>query len=351
MDAGLSPNFLHVQNNRNRHGNRGYPCQLKLNYMKKLYSILLFSVVTLPCMSQINSLRYNNGDSSTLAFSNLNIWPIYYYYGFDYSSINENDVSVNDLYFKLDSLIKLRDELRIQYQIDSISGLYNYINRDRENTNYFAWYLSLGLVFSDFKELNNRLQDDNIDALNSVSANAIWILGFSWKRKRLIQSAYLELSLPNSVEKNDLKLLANGVSLANYDLGWAIIDNRRIHLYPYAGLFWKSSLIRMENKINSGGQAINDAPSFSDVLNSSDAFAQEYNFTYRKNEIGLNLGVELDYHIKYNDGKGGGLAIGIKFGLNNPIIQTGWRLDKKPVSDIPDFYFKRYYTSLVFKVL
>lgn len=263
----------------------------------------------------------------------------------DFSKIKKEDIDRDTLLKELTLVVNQIDSSGLISLFDSLSQLYIFAHRD--DRTYSSWYLSAGPAFNNYGNLNQELKVASLPVLKEVALNFIYFLGYSGKKGRTLHDFYLGLSFPNKIQSDDIELKVNGLNFLNYDFGYSILDTRLINLHTLSGLYWQHTFINYT--------FINPNPASNSVDNYSDLFGNIYNhkteidMEIRKNEIGLNLGLELDYHIKYSNNNNG-IIIGAKAGMTFPFYKTDWKIDKRSYEQLPDIQFRQWYINLVFKL-
>lgn len=315
---------------------------------QNLILIGLFFLFSHSSFSQINKNRKVVEDNMESKFDSLR-WKSYFINGSDFSDIDESAININDLYFRLDSLLRLRDKLKIQQQIDSINYLYYYVSRDKVNRNYGGVVWSVGPVFSDYKGINELFEENNINTLNHTAFQFTYCAGLSIKRNKLFHTAFLNVGLPSKTE-TDLATVSIWGAMFNYDLGVAVVDKTRFHIFPFAGVFYKPTFLTIKQKVISANN-ISNSNDFIDKINNLQLYSEKDEFSFTKNEIGSNFGVEFDYHLTHHEGLKNGLVLGLRCGINTPWVESAWRINNEKVSNFPDIYFNKYFINLIVKLV
>ncbi|MCC6372508.1 MAG: hypothetical protein IT236_16005, partial [Bacteroidia bacterium] len=153
--------------------------------------------------------------------------------------------------------------------------------------------------------------------------------------------------IARTVSKGDISITYNYKSPINYNLGYCIIDEKRVQLFPYTGLQYQTSSFDLVNN----SEQLFDLKNykFDTLIKATSANKRGVEYNLKKRELILNYGLELDFHLIYSKRRTG-FIIGLRGGGGLPLLSTGWALDGGRYSQFNDLKIKDYYFDVVLRV-
>jgi len=193
---------------------------------------------------------------------------------------------------------------------------------------------SVGISFQKFDHLNSRIS--NFPQYKQLKDQAAIItLGSLNQYKGFVSG--MDLSLGSSMSGHRGKKSSSiNFAGASLDFGYDVLPNKRILLYPFAGLEWEFYRAKYF-KDNSGTD-------FDDVAGSSAIQNSIRPFFLNNNWFGWRVG--LGVVVKAPNGKD---AVGIKAGFTRSFTDRGWKSENnQTLGNSPSDYLQRGFVSLVF---
>jgi hypothetical protein len=137
------------------------------------------------------------------------------------------------------------------------------------------------------------------------------------------------------------------MSPLNYNIGYCVVDKKRLQIFPYAGLLYQSAELDF---VNTAVQPFDiGAGSYDSLIKAAAVNKKGAEYKFKKREIVLNYGIELDLHLVYSKRKTGFL-IGFRAGGGLPLLSTGWMLDGSRYSQLNSTKIRDYYYDIVLRV-
>lgn len=188
-----------------------------------------------------------------------------------------------------------------------------------KHNNYSSWGLFLNYNNAKLNDLNTSINNSGFSSFNNFQIG----LGLTSNIKihqTIWDITWFNISFSNNPSNNvtNQKIQLNTVDFLQTQLGYAIVDKRKITIYPYIGLGLRSSTLRLNNiqTINPTGTNISNY-----VITPKFVQARSLKFTYQ-------AGLAADFKIKENEKKGRASFLTFKAGINNTIGDENFRIDE-----------------------
>lgn len=276
------------------------------------------------------------------------IWDI----EFDFSELEVEKVNLFRLENKLrrikaynDSVMAQLRAKNIRERSDSLLQLYEYLSADSSN-DYNAYTFTAGQYHSNVSGFNRTLGNLGWAKLSGLAAQYTNIVDYTWKRGRLVHQVAIIAGAPVSVSKNDVTITYSFLSPLNYWFGYSLIDKRRIQFFPFAGLSYQRSEL---NFSNSYFYPFEPAKSnYDSLIKAAVNNRRGAEFNFRKRELVLDAGAELDVHVIYSWRKTG-FIVGLRAGKVIPLLGGNWKLEGSRYPQI-GVNLRDYHYELVLRI-
>ena len=322
---------------------------------KKIIKTIVITIValfTFDLSAQNKSGNKPVTDDEDYIINRDSVWG----FEFDFSELDPANVKLDVLTRKLaklkrynDSLMTLIKNRNIKERSDSLEQLYHLMVADT-SSGYNAYTFFVGQFNSKVSGLNRSLATQGWPKLNPMSFQYTNLFDFTWKRGRIIQDIFLSQGAGRTVTKSEVEISYKYRSLVNYNFGYAILDKKRIQFFPFAGLSYQSSEL---NFTNLGVQPFNvGGTSFDSLIVAAKRNRDGVSYQFRKREVILNYGLELDVHVFYSKRRTG-FIMGLRSGGALPLIPfkgSSWKLDGVKYPQYDSFIVRNYYFDIVFRV-
>jgi hypothetical protein len=319
---------------------------------KLIIKTVLISIVALfpfSFFAQNSGGKNSASDDEDYLINRDSVWG----FEFDFSELDPANVKLDILTKKLaklkrynDSLMTLIKKKNIKERSDSLEQLYHLMVADT-SSGYNAYTFFAGQFHSNVTGLNKSLAALGWPKLNAMSFEYTNLFDFTWKRGRIIQDVFISQGAGRAVTKNEVEVSYKYKSLLNYNFGYAIIDSKRIQFYPFAGLSYQTSQLNFTNLSVQAFELGNG--SFDSLIVAAKRNKDGVNYQFKKRELILNYGLELDVHVFYSKRKTG-FILGVRSGGALPLIGGGWKLDGVKYSQYNSFIVRDYYFDIVLRI-
>lgn len=312
--------------------------------------LLLFGLFTsFSGLGQTKPIRNYADEDEDLVINRDSVWG----FDFDFSELDPAKVRLNVLTYKLarlkhynDSMMNLIRKRNIKERSDSLEQLYHLMVADTSSA-YNAYSFYAGQYHSNVSGLNKSLASLGWPKIDAMSYHYTNLLDFTWKRGRLMQEVFLSQGAIRSVTKNEVDVSYRYKSPLNYNIGYAIVDVKRVQFYPFAGLSYQSSELNFANV----GLTPFELGSYlyDSLITAAQRNKMGAHYEFRKRDLMLNYGAELDLHLFYSKRKTG-FIIGLRAGGAMPLLSSGWKLEGTRYSQFNNFNIRDYYFDVVFRI-
>jgi hypothetical protein len=295
------------------------------------------------------SIFSQTNDDGDFAENRDSTWGMEY----DFSDLDYRKVKLDELTKKLsiirnynDSMMTIVRNKNIKLRSDSLEQLYDLLNGD-VSTSYNAYSVFGGMYHSKLNALNSGLVKAGLPKLKENSTHFTNFLDYTWKRKRFINDIFMIDGVAQEITKANLTVTYKFRSLLNYSFGYAIIDSKRFQFFPFGCLSFQTSSIKFSNSNETfiGFTSVN----FDSLIYGSSFNTRGVEYELKKQELVLNYGVELDYHLFYSKRKTG-IVIGARIANSQPLISNGWKYEGKTYSQLNGVNLKDYYVDFVIRI-
>jgi hypothetical protein len=227
-----------------------------------------------------------------------------------------------------------------------LEELYDLLAGD-SSSSYNAYSFFAGQYHTSVSGLNKGLSAQGFPHIEDNSYHLTNFLNFTWKRKHIMNEIFIANGVSRSVSKGDISVSYGYISPVNYNIGYCVIDKKRIQFFPYAGLLYQSSNLDF---INNGLQPFDlGASNYDTLIKSTINKRRGVEYKFVKRELTLNYGCELDFHIVYSKRKTG-FILGLRAGGGFPLLSSGWKLDGIKYTQFNDVKVRNYYFDVVLRV-
>lgn len=316
------------------------------NFIRYLFLLLIIvcSTSTLYAQSVVN-----RDDSDDYIENRDSTWG----FDFDFSDLDFRKVKLDILEAKLakiraynDSMMLVIKAKNIAQRSDSLEQLYDLLNGDI-STSYNAYSLFFGQYHSNLGSLNKGLNVSNFPQLENTSYHFTNFFDFTWKRKRCLNELYMIYGIVKDVTMGNVSVSYNYWSPLNYTFGFAVIDSKRLQIFPFAGLSYQSSNIKFSNSFEQLFEL--GSASYDSLLSASNINRRGVDYQLKKRELVLNYGLEMDFHLIYSKRKTG-VILGVRAGKLQPLLSGGWIFEGKRYSQLSDVTIRDYYIDAVIRI-
>jgi hypothetical protein len=320
--------------------------------MKKSFSrgilIVLIALTGFNLYSQKKNV-YTERDDDEYVENRDSTWGL----EFDYSELDPTKVRLNVLAYKLrklkaynDSMMNIVRMKNIKERSDSLQELYDLLAGDTTSS-YNAYSFFGGAYHSSVSDLNKNLASLGWPKISDMSFHVTGFLDFTWKRRRIINDIFIAQGTAQSVSRKEVSVTYTYMSPLNYNIGYCVVDKKRLQIFPYAGLLYQSAELDF---VNTAVQPFDiGAGSYDSLIKAAAVNKKGAEYKFKKREIVLNYGIELDLHLVYSKRKTGFL-IGFRAGGGLPLLSTGWMLDGSRYSQLNSTKIRDYYYDIVLRV-
>ena len=244
-----------------------------------------------------------------------------------------------------DSLLRIIKRANIAIRSDSLASLYNYIQKDRSK-NYNSWNFSVAQNHATGGSLDDLLEKYGLPDFQKVSYDFSALLSFSWKRRRYVHELFMVIGVGRNNRNDKADFFYNAHRPINYSFGYSVLNTRLLDIFPFAGLSYQSSQLYFNDRTVDGFSPQASADS---SLNRLFLSRNGSDFRIKNNQIVLDYGAEIDFHVVYSRAKTG-MILGMRAGRTLPLVSSGWRSGDFRYSQLRDVRLKEYYFSFVIKI-
>jgi hypothetical protein len=310
--------------------------------------VLTFFLSAITCLGMYSQKNVDRDDEDYVE-NRYSTWGI----EFDFSDLDPATVKINLLAAKLKRIKTYNDSVmnklrlrNIKQRSDSLEQLYDLLAGDTTSS-YNAYSFFAGQYHSTISALNKGLASLAWPKLPDMSYHITNFLDFTWKRRRIINDVFMSVGTAQSVSKGDISVSYTFKSPLNYNIGYCILDKKRVQFFPYIGLSYQSSELSFAN---TAVQPFDLKGSIYDTLvKAATVNKKGADYRFKKQDLIFNYGVELDLHVVYSK-RGTGFIVGARAGGGVPFFSTGWRLDGSRYSQLNGVSIKDYYYDIVLRV-
>lgn len=222
------------------------------------------------------------------------------------SDRRKNDDSASYYSARLNSFWRTsQDSLRSSETYKSLTAKFEYFAE--KSNDYSGFTMFFDFFHSDYRKLNALLAQDGFDPINDIGLR--FGFGSSHKTGRaMIDMYFITAGINNKTEKGNESVKTSFHNAYQFDVGYDVLDARKVSLYPYAGLALRWSTIKYEKE----GEA---NTIYTSIVNMR---TDENNVRLSSFRIGYQAGLGLDFTVS-QDKKGLSKSIVfIKGGINRP---------------------------------
>lgn len=306
--------------------------------------ILFFTAL----LQSLTLLKAQNIDENGEYFNRDSIWGV----EFDFEELDPKQVNVFRLENRLKRIRAYNDSVmnalrlkNIKWRSDSLMQLYDLLDTDT-TSDYNAYSFFAGVYHSNVSGLNRTLVAAGWPKLNSLAAHYTNIVNYTWKRGRFINEVTIAAGAPVSVSKGDVTITYSYLSPLNYQMGYALLDKKRIQISPFAGLNYQRSDLTFSNSFFSSVEPSKSG--YDSLLKAATNNKSGTEFNFRKRELMLDAGLEIDVHVIYSKRKTG-FIIGARAGRAVSLLGGDWKLEGTNYPQI-GINIKDYHYELVLRV-
>ncbi len=209
---------------------------------------------------------------------------------------------------------KLFDSLRNseEYKVAQERILYY----KRKSDSYGSFVLFMDVAQADYDKFNSNITASGFTPLEGSALR--FGFGFSGKSNRVIVDIFsLVAGVAKKSTKGSESIVTNFSSALLIDIGYDVIKNQPINIYPYAGLSVRSSELDYSKPAQ-----IN--PSFTDITN---IIQNRQSVSGYSGKLGYQAGVGFDFVIRNNPQKLGGNMLFFKAGINRPVGKENYKIE------------------------
>jgi hypothetical protein len=196
-----------------------------------------------------------------------------------------------------------------------------YLRAAGKRTSYGGISLFMDLYHSDYRQFNTMLAEDGFAPLNDMGYRLGF--GFTFKVNHIIiDMNLLAAGFDNKTTKDNEKVSASFTNFISADIGYDLLNNWNISIYPFAGLGWRHSTINYTRNDDAN-------PNYTSITN---MISNGEHLILQSSRVGYQLGVGFDLAIFPNRQKTGKAMLFMKAGMNRPL----WK-DKYQYNDLPQY--------------
>jgi hypothetical protein len=218
----------------------------------KLRNVAVVAFVLSLSFISAQSNKSNNGfltDPDNIILNRDSTWGL----DFDYNEIDPATVKLSLLAAKISKLKAYNDSMmmlvrmrNIKERSDSLEELYDLLAGD-SSSSYNAYTFFAGQYHTSVSGLNKGLSSQGFPHIQDNSFHLTNFLNFTWKRNHIMNEIFIANGTSRSVSKGDISVSYGYISPVNYNIGYCLIDKKRIQFFPYAGLLYQSSYLEFVN--------------------------------------------------------------------------------------------------------
>ena len=165
---------------------------------------------------------------------------------YNFSNVDTRHINQHSLQKKIEAENKrIEDSLKNNSLLDSLQQLDNFINRKRNNFGGFEY--STEFPSAKLDKVNKELGNNGFPPL-SVKYVKLG-LGFVFKHNRWIHDLTLvAATLTKKTAANNTTVKILEANYFNYTIGYDLVNLPRLHIYPFAGLYYQNVNLSVEHR-------------------------------------------------------------------------------------------------------
>ncbi len=173
-----------------------------------------------------------------------------------------------------------------------------------QSKEYTAFVFFLGAEAVNYSAFNSAIAKDGFGPMHGP----VWQIGFGFSHQGyngiIFDLNYFVVGLGSNIQNGDATITTSTIDYLQLQLGYAIINSKRLTIYPYAGLFGRSSSLQYAatDSLNSNYNSV------ASLIHNS------RNINVSTTHLGSQAGVGVDWVVAYHEKTRGGAILFTKFG-------------------------------------
>ena len=209
---------------------------------------------------------------------------------------------------------KMFDSLRNSEEYKAARERVEYYKKKSDG--YGSFVLFIDIAQADFSKFNSSITANGFTPMNGP----VYRLGFGFStktRQTVVDFLLLAGGLRKEARKGQENIKAVFSSGVLLDIGYDLIKNQKLNIYPYAGLSMRTSDLYYTKPVTTN-------PSFTDISN---LIINKQSAEGSSIKLGYQAGVGFDFVIPSSKNQLGGSIFFIKAGMNRPVGKEKYKIE------------------------